>query len=40
MRNLRNGFYDLEVGGGKVGVPQSRRPVRAWDELTVALAAA
>jgi transposase-like protein len=40
MRNLRNGFYDLGVGGGKASVPQSPRLVRAWDALTVALAAA
>jgi transposase-like protein len=40
MRNLRNGFYDLGVGGGKVNLPQSPRLVRAWDELTLALAAA
>jgi transposase-like protein len=40
MRNLRNGFYDLGVPGGKVHLPQSPRLVRAWDELTLVLAAA
>jgi transposase-like protein len=40
MRNLRGGFYDLGVPGGKVNLPQSPRLVRAWDELTLALAAA
>lgn len=40
MRNLRNGFYDLGVAGGKVHLPQAPRLVRAWDELTLALAAA
>ena len=40
MRNLRNGFHDLGVGGGKVHLPQRLRLVCAWDELTVALAAA
>ena len=40
MRNLRDGFYDI---GGPVGdprVPQAPRLVRAWDELTLVLAAA
>jgi transposase-like protein len=40
MRNLRGGFYDLGVPGGKVHLPQSPRLVHAWDALTLALAAA
>ena len=40
MRNLRNGFYDFGVPGGKASLPPSPRLVRAWDELTRALAAA
>ena len=40
MRNLRNGFYDLGVGCGDGQLPQAPRLVRAWDELTIALAAA
>ncbi len=40
MRNLRNGFYDLGVPRGDVHLLQAARLVRAWDELTLALAAA
>ncbi len=40
MRNLRDGFCDI---GGPIGdprVPQAPRLVRAWDDLTLVLAAA
>ncbi len=40
MRNLRNGFYDLGIGGGGAHRSQAPRLVHAWDELTFALAAA
>ena len=40
MRNLRNGFYAVGVPDGMVHLPQSPRRVRAWDELTLVLAAA
>ena len=40
MRNLRNGFYDLGVGCDDAQLPQAPRLVRAWDELTLVLAAA
>ncbi len=40
MRNLRSGFYDLGVSGDDPRLQQPPRLVRAWDELTIALAAA
>ena len=40
MRNLRDGFYALAVPVGDPRVRQAPRLVRAWDELTVVLAAA
>ncbi len=40
MRNLRNGFYDLGGPLSETRRPQGLRLVRAWDELTLALAAA
>ena len=40
MRNLRGGFYDLGGPDGDVHRLRSPRLVRAWNELTVALAAA
>ncbi len=40
MRNLRNGFYDLGAPGCDAQLPQAPRLVRAWDELTLVLAAA
>jgi IS6 family transposase len=40
MRNLRDGFYDIGVPVGDPRVPQAPRLVRAWDDLTVVLAAA
>ncbi len=40
MRNLRDGFYDLAVPMGDPRISQAPRLVRAWDELTLALAAA
>ncbi|GAC1535984.1 MAG: hypothetical protein NVS2B7_05340 [Herpetosiphon sp.] len=40
IRNLRNGCYDLGVPGSDPHLPQAPRLVRAWDELTLALAAA
>ncbi len=40
MRNLRDGFYALGSSGGDVRLAQLPRLVRAWDELTLALAAA
>jgi transposase-like protein len=40
MRNLRGRFYDLGVPGGDQRLPQTPHLVRAWDELTRALAAA
>ena len=40
MRNLRNGFYDLGVGCGDAQLAQAPRLVRAWDELTLAVATA
>lgn len=40
MRNLRGGFYDLGGAGGEARRRQALRLVRAWDELTLTLAAA
>ena len=40
MRNLRNGFYDMSSAGHESRRPQALRLVRAWNELTLALAAA
>jgi hypothetical protein len=40
MRNLRGGFYALGVPDGDPRLHQSQHLVRAWDELTLALAAA
>ncbi len=40
MRNLRDGFYDRAVPMGDPRIPQAPRLVRAWDELTLVLAAA
>jgi len=40
IRNLRNGCYDLGVPGSDPHLPQAPRLVRAWDELTLALAEA
>ena len=40
MRNLRNGFYDMSSVGHESPRPQALRLVRAWNELTLALAAA
>ena len=40
MRNLRDGFYDLAVPIGDPRIPHTPRLVRAWDDLTLALAAA
>jgi transposase-like protein len=40
MRNLRGRFYDLGVPGGDQHLPQTPHLVRAWNELTRALAAA
>ncbi len=40
MRNLRNGFYEIGTPGGDASIPQAPRLVHAWDELTLALAAA
>ncbi|GAC1524685.1 MAG: hypothetical protein NVS2B16_33280 [Chloroflexota bacterium] len=40
MSNLRDGFYDLGLPGGDSHRTQAPRLVRAWDELTLALAAA
>jgi transposase-like protein len=40
MRNLRNGFYDLSASGWELQLPQAPRLVHAWEELTLALAAA
>jgi transposase-like protein len=40
MRNLRNGFYDLGVPVGRMRSPHGSRLVRAWDELTLAVAVA
>ena len=40
MRNLRGGFYDIGSPSGDPGLPPAPRLVRAWDELTLALAAA
>ncbi len=40
MRNLRGDSYDLGGPGDDVRLPQPPRLVRAWDELTLALAAA
>jgi len=40
MRNLRDGFYDIAVPMGDPCIPQAPRLVRAWDELTLVLAAA
>jgi len=39
-RNLRDGFYDIGVPVGDPRVPQVPRLVRAWDDLTLVLAAA
>jgi len=40
MRNLRDGFYDIAAPVGDPRILQSPRLVRAWDELTLVLAAA
>ena len=40
MRNLRDGFYDIAAPVGDPRMPQAPRLVRAWDELTLVLAAA
>jgi IS6 family transposase len=40
MRNLRNAFYDIGRAIGDMRHPQALRVVHAWDELTLALAAA
>jgi len=40
MRNLRDGFYDIAAPVGDPRIPQAPRLVRAWDELTLVLAAA
>jgi len=40
MRNLRDGFYDRAAPVGDPRMPQAPRLVRAWDELTLVLAAA
>jgi len=40
LRNLRNGFYDIARPDGETGRPQAAGLVRAWDDLTLALATA
>jgi transposase-like protein len=40
MRNLRNGFYDLGVPVLTMRLPHGPRLVRAWEDLTLALATA
>jgi len=40
MRNPRDGFYDVGSPVGDPRIVQSPRLVRAWDELTLVLAAA
>lgn len=40
MRNLRDGFYDLAVPVDAPRILHTPRLVRAWDELTLVLAAA
>ena len=40
LRNLRNGFYELGVPRNDAQLAQAPRLVRAWDELTLVLAAA
>lgn len=40
MRNLRNAFYAIGRPVGETRRPPALRLIRAWDELTLALAAA
>jgi len=40
MRNLRDGFYRLGEPIGDPRLPQAPRFMRAWDDLTLRLAAA
>ncbi|GEM_PF-3816820 len=40
MRNLRNGFYNMNSAGHEARRPQALRLVRAWNELMLILSVA